>query len=131
MRSAPRHLRCIFRNVAEWSVRPKRSRSAVVVAVKDSSLLILNARALEHRGASDRKLVAKIFRNMASIVATRMRDSGFDQHPRPGDLPHAASFAQGNAKLAFAMRAVARMPGANIGAFGGGLMRNNHLHLFS
>ncbi len=50
-------------------------RSAAVVATEDSSLLILNARALDHLIAIDPTLAAKIFRNMGAIVATRMRDS--------------------------------------------------------
>jgi hypothetical protein len=50
-------------------------RSAPVIATENSSLLILNARALDHLGAVDSKLAAKLFRNMATIVASRMRDT--------------------------------------------------------
>jgi len=50
-------------------------RAASVVAVEDGTLLILQGRALTQLIAADPQLATIIFRNMASIVATRMRDS--------------------------------------------------------
>nr|ABB76600.1 long chain N-acylphenylalanine synthase [uncultured bacterium CSL142] len=50
-------------------------RAASVVAMEDATLLILQGRALTQLAAVQPKLAAVIFRNVASIVATRMRDS--------------------------------------------------------
>jgi CRP-like cAMP-binding protein len=50
-------------------------RQAAVKAREDSTLLILNARALDRLVTTAPKVAAKLFRNLAGIVATRLCDS--------------------------------------------------------
>nr|AEQ20479.1 long chain N-acylphenylalanine synthase-like enzyme [uncultured bacterium CSL142] len=50
-------------------------RAASVVAVEDATLLILQAGTLDDLIGTDPSLATALFHNMASIVATRMRDS--------------------------------------------------------
>jgi predicted GNAT family N-acyltransferase len=50
-------------------------RSASIQAMEDSTLLVLNARALDRLVTTAESLAAKFFRNLARIVATRLRDA--------------------------------------------------------
>jgi CRP-like cAMP-binding protein len=50
-------------------------RSASVFAMSEGRLLVLNAQALDHLAAREPTAAAKFFRNLAGIVATRMRDA--------------------------------------------------------
>ena len=50
-------------------------RFASVMAVEHSRVLVLNAKALDHLTTSEPRVAAKLYRNMARIVATRLRDA--------------------------------------------------------
>jgi CRP-like cAMP-binding protein/N-acyl-L-homoserine lactone synthetase len=50
-------------------------RGAAVVAMEDATMLVLNAKSLEHLVTAEASIAAKLFRNIARIVATRYRDT--------------------------------------------------------
>ena len=50
-------------------------RSMTVVAMENSTILVLNAKALDREVTTEPRLAAKVFRNLARIIETKYYDS--------------------------------------------------------